>query len=155
MGTLVGVGRKHPQYAYAGPQKPLQQEWSFVQWVTLGIGDAFGPVEKSLQETFLQELFEELGEGAPGRGVTRLPVKQAGMDLPDPTLTAPENWTTYCVITGHLVVVLRGQVEFRTADHSACLQEIWTEVWKRSAQWEEEALKATITGAPVQGERQL
>ena len=132
METLVGVIRKHPQYAYAGLQKPLQQEWAFVHWVTLGIGDAFIPVEKSLQETFLPELFEELGEGAPGRGVTRLPVKQAGMALPDPTLTAPENWTTSCVITGHLVVVLRGQVEFRTADHSACLQEIWTEVWNCS-----------------------
>ena len=82
-----------------------------MQRVTPVIGDAFGPVEKALQETFLPALFEELGEGAPERGVTRLPVKQAGLDLPDPTLTAPENRTASCVITGHLVAALRGQVE--------------------------------------------
>ena len=51
--------------------------------------------------------------------VTRLPVKQAGLDLPDPKKTAPEKWTASCVITGHLVAVLRVEEEFHTADHSA------------------------------------
>ena len=37
---LAGVSRKHPQSAYAGLQKSLQQEWAFVQRVILGIGDA-------------------------------------------------------------------------------------------------------------------
>ena len=32
-----------------------------------------------------------------------MPVKQAGMALPDPTQTAPANWQASCVITGHLV----------------------------------------------------
>ena len=32
--TLAGVDRKHPQFAYAGLQKSLQQEWAFVQRVT-------------------------------------------------------------------------------------------------------------------------
>ena len=62
-----------------------------MQRVTPGIGDAFGPVEKSLWETFLLALFEILGGGSPEREVTRLPVKQAELALPDPTLTAPEN----------------------------------------------------------------
>ena len=62
-------------------------------------------------------LFQGLGEGTPGRRVTRLPVKQAGLDRPDPTKTALENWTASCVITGHLVAALRGQEEFRMADH--------------------------------------
>ena len=101
------------------------------------------------------DLFERLGEGAPGRGVTRLPAKQAGLSLPDPTLTAPENWTASCVITGHLVAALRGQVEFRTADHSAFIREGRTSVRKRNAQQADEALAATISGAPVQGARQL
>ena len=92
-----------------------------MQRVTPGIGDAFGKVEKELQEAFFPALFEGLGEGATEIGFTRLPVKQAGLALPDPTMTSPENWTASCVITGHLVAALRGQVEFRTADHSACL----------------------------------
>ena len=33
--TLSGVARKHPQSAYTGLQKSLQQEWAFVQRVTL------------------------------------------------------------------------------------------------------------------------
>ena len=44
--TLAGMAIKHPQCAYAGLQKSLQQEWSFVQRVTPGIGAEFGPVEE-------------------------------------------------------------------------------------------------------------
>ena len=75
MKTLSGVSRKHPQSAYAGLQKSLQQEWTFVQRVTPGIGDAFGLVEKVLRETFVQAMFEGLGDGVPERGVTRLTLK--------------------------------------------------------------------------------
>ena len=89
--TLSRVARKHPQSAYAGLQKSLQQEWAFVQWVNPGISDAFGPVEEEIAKAFLPALFEGVGDGPPGREITRLPVKQAGMALPDPTQTAPEN----------------------------------------------------------------
>ena len=83
------------------------------------MGDAFVPVEEALWENFLTDLFQGLEEGVSGIGVTCLPVKKAGLALPDPKNTAPENWTASCVITGHLVAALKGQVEFRTADHSA------------------------------------
>ena len=89
--TLARVSRKHPQSAYAGLQNSLQQEWTSVQQVTLGIVDAFGPVEKALRETFEPALFDGLRDGVSERGVTRLPVKQVGLYLPDPTQTAPEN----------------------------------------------------------------
>ena len=97
--------------------KSLHREWEFVQRVTPGIRDAFGLVEKALRETFLPDLFEGLGEGAPEIGVTRPPVKQTRLALTDQTLTAPKNWTASCVITGHLVAALRGQLELQTADH--------------------------------------
>ena len=84
---------------------------------TLGVGDAFVPVDTALKEIFVPALFERLGKGVLEQGVTCLPVKQAGLALPDPSEMAPENWTASCVITGHLVAALRGQVEFRTADH--------------------------------------
>ena len=100
-------------------------------------------------------LFEGLGEGAPEQGVTRLPVKQAGLALPDPTLTDPENWAASCVVTEHLVATLRVQVEFRTADHLAFLREGQAAVWRRSTHRAEEALVATIAGDPVQGACQI
>ena len=53
--------------------------------VTPGVRDTFGPLEDALKETFVRELFQGLREGVPGRGVTRLPVKQAGLALPDPS----------------------------------------------------------------------
>ena len=61
VGNLAGVSRKHPQYAYAGLQKSLQHEWAFVQRVTPGIGDAFGPVDRSLRKTFLLSLCQGFG----------------------------------------------------------------------------------------------
>ena len=60
-----------------------------MQRVTPGIGNAFGPAEKALQETFVPDFFEGLDEGTPKRGVTRLLVKQAGLALPDPSQMAP------------------------------------------------------------------
>ena len=84
MSILAGVAHKHPQSAYAGLQKYLQQEWAFVQRVTPGVGEAFGPVEEALREIFVPALFRGLSEGLPTRKNTRLPVKQAGLALPDP-----------------------------------------------------------------------
>ena len=146
---LSGVTRKHPQYAYAGLQKSLQKEWAFVQRVTPGVSNSFGPVETALKETFVPALFEGLREGVPERGVTGLPIKQVGLALPDPSQTASENWTASCVITGHLVAALRVQVEFRTADQSACLREGRTTVGRRGQRWAEEAMTAALEGGPV------
>ena len=94
-------------------------------------------------------LFEGLREGVPEQGVTLLPVKQAGLDLSDPSQTAPENWMASCVIAGHLVAALRRQVDFRTAYHSACLWEGRAAVRIRGQRWAEEDLTAALEGAPV------
>ena len=152
---LAGVANKHPQSAYAGLQKSLQQEWAFVQRVTPGIGDAFGPVEEEIETTFLPALFEGVGDGYPGRAITRLPVKQAGLALPDPTRTAPDNCQVSCVITGHLVSALRGQVTFRTADHAACLRDGRAAVRRKSVAKTMASLETTIAGAPESVTRRL
>ena len=120
-----------------------------MQRVIPGVGDSFGPVEKALKDTFVTELFEGLHEGVLEQGVTRLPVKQAGLALSYPSQTAPENWTASCVITGHLVTALRGQVEFRTADHLTCLWEGRTAVRRRGQRQAEKALTAALEGALV------
>ena len=80
--------------------------------VTTYIGDAFGTVEQLLREEFIPSLFIELRKGNVGMGVTRLPMKQADLDLPDQAKTPPDNCKPSCVITGHLVADLNGQEEF-------------------------------------------
>ena len=77
------------------------------------------------------------------------------MALPDPTQTAPENWKASCVITGNLVATLRGQVKFRTADHSACHREGRTAMRRRGQSWVEESLTATLEGGPVLHARRI
>ena len=47
--VLEGVAHKHPQSAYTGLQKSLQQEWAFLKRVTPGVGEEFGPVEEALR----------------------------------------------------------------------------------------------------------
>ena len=106
---LPGVARKHSQSAYAVLQKSLQQEWAFMQWVAPEIRDAFGFAEQDLRDTCIPDIFQRLGEGTFGRRVTLISLKQAGLVLPDPMQTAPENWTASCVIKGHLVTVPGGQ----------------------------------------------
>ena len=126
-----------------------------MQQVTPGIRDAFDPVETVLKETFVPTLFEGMGNGVPKRGVTRLPVKQDRLDLPDPSQTSPENWTASCVIIGHSVAELRGKVEFRTEDHSTCLREGRTVVWRRGQRQAEEALTDALEGGLVLHARRL
>ena len=153
--VLAGVAHKQPQSAYAGLQNSLQQEWDFVHRVTLGVGEASVLVEEALREIFVPELFKGLREGVLERENTRLPAKQAGLALPDPLQAAPEKWTASCVITGHLVASLRGQVVFQTADHLACLWRGQLAVRHRGEKRAEEALMAALEGAPVLQERRM
>ena len=68
---------------------------------------------------------------------------------------APEKWMAYCVITRHLIAALRGQVEFRTADHLACLRQERTTARRRGQRQAEEALKAALEVGTVQRARRL
>ena len=121
-----------------------------MQRITPGVGAYFALVEEALREVLLPALLWGLTEGLPRRENTRLPVKQAGLAIPDPLLTAPENWTASCIIKGHLVLALRGQTIIRTADHTACLRGRRLAVRHRGVQWAEAALTAALEGSLVQ-----
>ena len=65
------------------------------------------------------------------RVITGLPVKQAGIPLPDPTRTPGEKWTASCMITGKLVAALCRTVKFRSDDHELLMGEGRDEIWQR------------------------
>ena len=70
------------------------------------------------KDIFLPALFQGATAQIPRRAITGLPVKQAGISLPDTTRAAGANWTASCRITGHLVAALHGTAEFRSGDHA-------------------------------------
>ena len=53
----------------------------------------------------------------PDRDVTSLPIKQDGIDLPEPTQSAQGDLMASCVVTGYLIASLKGCVEFRLWGH--------------------------------------
>ena len=120
-----------------------------MQRVTPEIGDAFGTVDKVTRNSLMLNLFQGVGEGIMGRGITCLPVKQTGLTLPDPRLMDPENWTASCVITGNIVAALMLQDEFKMENHAEFIRERREYVRKRNERRSEESLTETLAGAPV------
>jgi hypothetical protein len=95
--SLVKVARPHPQTAYAGLTLlgsltlSLQQEWQYLQRVIPNCGEAFEPVEEAIRMVFLPALLQATEEECQ-RELTSLSVCQAGLGLPDPTLSAQSSW---------------------------------------------------------------
>ena len=71
---MSGISGRHPQTAYVGRKKSLQQEWDFMQRVTPGIGPSFQPVEDKVHNAFLPALFKGSTYNIPVRAVTSLSV---------------------------------------------------------------------------------
>jgi hypothetical protein len=100
---------RFPQSAFCAMQKSLQMEWQFVQRVTKCPPDSFAPIEAALADTFLSALFQCT---PPSRDLTSLPVKFAGLSLPDPTKTAKSNFSASSSLISDLSNSLRGICSF-------------------------------------------
>jgi hypothetical protein len=107
---LAVVAKNFPQSAYSGLQKSLQQEWQFVQRVKEGVGEKFTAIEEAISNTFLPALFgDEYDEDDPCWKLACLPVKHAGMAIPDPTTSAQSNFeASILLICSHLFAALWG-----------------------------------------------
>jgi hypothetical protein len=69
-------------------------------------------VEQALHHDFLPALFGEDKVDDAIRQLFSLPVKRAGIAIPNPMTTAESNWTSSTVICGHLVAAIWGRVAF-------------------------------------------
>ena len=74
--------------------KSLQQEWQYLQRVVPDMGPAFQPLEEALCEVFLPALLQEEPPGTLLDSFCDLPVRLAGIGIPNPILTAPVNFAT-------------------------------------------------------------
>jgi hypothetical protein len=129
---LASVAKNFPQSAYSGLQKSLQQEWQFVQRVRKDTGMDFLEVERAISQSFLPALFgDAYDDDDPRRRLASLPVKHAGLTLPNPTESAESNYEASTLACSHLVAALKGVKVFCSLDHLAVIQEVRIELQPR------------------------
>ena len=132
---LVDAARKYPQSAYAGLQKSLQHKWAFLQRVLPDIGDHFEMIEEAKRSLmFFFQLFF-LANNLSKRTIivvsslTALPVRLAGLGLPNPTKSSAANYEASehpCVLTSNTIST--GEISFQPADHVSTDQDVLAEL---------------------------
>ena len=106
---LAKVATRYPQAAYAGLASSLQLEWQYLQRVTPDVGLRFAPLESALAEIFLPALFgASVEEIAKMRNILALPVKFAGLGIPDPSNSAEVCYLASKSCTSELSVSILG-----------------------------------------------
>ena len=94
----------------------------------------------SAAQNVLPDLFKGDTYQIPREVVTNMPINQAGVDLQHSTQINGANWTVSCVITGNLVIALRGTAEFWSGDHTLLMGEGMDAIRWRHAEAAETAL---------------
>jgi hypothetical protein len=74
-----------------------------------------------------------------------LPVKHAGMALPDPIASAKSNYEASTLVNVHLLAALKGNEEFHSADHKAISREVRSELKVRKKAKDDSELKSILS----------
>ena len=116
---LASVAKAYPQSAYAALQRSLQQQWQFLQRVQKDTGEKFQSVTDAISDTFLPALFGDTIDKNDPRDcrvdLACLPVKHAGLALPNPVKSAESNYQASVLASLHLCAAMRGVEEFESA----------------------------------------
>jgi hypothetical protein len=129
---LAFAALSHPQTAFAGLQKSLQHEWQFIQRVIDDIGDCFFDIEAAIADIFLPALYgETLKDCTYRRNLSALPVKFAGLAIPDPTASSEGNYEASTLVCSHILAAFRGTESFSSADHKSVRNAVTTELKSR------------------------
>jgi hypothetical protein len=119
----------HPQTAFAGLQKSLQHEWHFSQRVIDDIGNCFFDVEAAIADIFLPALYGETRKDCTyRRNLSALPVKFAGLALPDPSASSEGNYKASTLVCSHIIAAFRGTKSFSSADHQSLRKAVTAEI---------------------------
>ena len=129
--VVAEVSRFVPQSTYAGMQRTLQQEWTFVQRVVPNIDAFFKPLESSIQSKLFSELFGETVDD-PLRLWLSLQIKKGGASIPDPEAVSKTNFYASSHECDHLVEAVGKVGEFNVVTHGNQMSEIrkWTKMEK-------------------------
>ena len=121
--------------------------------MTTGLDDEFRGIEKELHSTFLPALLglEEISDGL--RALTCLPVKQAGLALPNPCETIKSNHDASTLICSHLIASIRGSQDFCPLTHNKVLTDGKAELADRRQADNEAKFDKLMPTFPVESRR--
>jgi hypothetical protein len=121
----------------------LQQEWQIVQRVVKDSRASVTAVEEAISQAFLPSLFDNIfDDGNPRRKLATLPVKFAGLAIPNPITSSHSNHKASTLMCSYLIATLRGNVEFHTYEHKEVIQEVKAELTTRNNARHETVLTA-------------
>jgi hypothetical protein len=116
---LAKAAQRFPQAAYAGLAKSLQMEWQYLQRVLPHAGTSFLPIEEALAESFLPQLLQEpVASAATLRDLMALPVRHAGLGIPDPVTAAQPCHEASVLCTTVLIRSLRTRQDLDVQAHA-------------------------------------
>jgi hypothetical protein len=139
---LSMVAQRFPQTAYAGLAKSLQMEWQYLQRVLPDAGTSFAPIEEALATTFLPSLLQEPEAPTdPFRALLALPVRRAGLGVPDPQQTAAHCHQASLACTEELTSTLRAGTDLDVQAHAAQASKQRRRLKKKKDEDEEESLQ--------------
>ena len=99
---LAAAAVRFPQAAYAGMVKSLQNEWQYLQRVVPDSGPLFQPLEDTIKTKLLPALFQAEPHLVPTRSLLERPVRHAGIGIPNPVTSAPEQFAASRAVTAAL-----------------------------------------------------
>jgi hypothetical protein len=101
-----------------------------VQRVIKEIGGKFTEVEKAISQAFLPALFGDVlvDEDDPRLALASLPVKHAGLAIPNPVRSSDMNYEASILASSHLTAAVRGIEKFHSADHLAIIRDVRNEL---------------------------
>jgi hypothetical protein len=99
------------------------------------------PSSKPWPKTFLPTLFgDQYDKDDPRRALAGLPVKWAGLAIPDPTTLAQPNYEASILLCSHILAAFRGIDVFRSTDHLKVIRDVKAELKLRNAAKSESSL---------------
>ena len=91
----------------------------------------------------------------PVRGFTHRQSNTRELAIPNPIISASQNWMASCVITGHLYADIQRRTEFWTGYHALLMKEGFEDIRRRNVQNVKAVLEETMSTAPALIARQL
>jgi hypothetical protein len=130
--ALARIATNYPQTAYAGLSKSLQAEWQYMHQVVENAGDHFGPIEEALANVFISALLGGKDGGQLWELFT-LPVRQAGLNLPNPAIRAVDGYRASLEYTKALTASLIDGTDLDANGYAGNVKEVCSDAQDEGA----------------------